>query len=268
MQASQDYLTLAGVSSHALIAMQRSPLHCWASYIDPDRVRGESSKAMILGTLVHLLVLEPDQFDDQFVVVSIGKATKDGKEAYAKIKASGKIAITADEFEVGMQVAKSVRRSPLASSLLATGEPEKTLIVDRDPELLPLKGRLDWFNPVAPAIVELKTSADASRDAFMRSVYSYGYHISASYYQMLAGEKLKVMPEYVKHTFIVVETKPPYAVAVYNSSPLLLSEGRTLWVQALRRFDECWLTSEWPSYESCELGSKTLQQYQTGEVDL
>jgi hypothetical protein len=36
----------------------------------------------------------------------------------------------------------------------------------------------------------------------------------------------------------------------------------------LRRFDECWLASDWPSYESCELGSKTLQQHQTGEVDL
>jgi exodeoxyribonuclease VIII len=264
----QDYFKIPGVSSHALIDMQRSPFHCWASYLDPNRVESESSKAMRIGTLVHILVFEPDQFNNEFIISKLGRRTKAGKAEYAALKESGKIVITDKEFEIGMQVAKSVRRSPPASSLLVTGEPEKTLIVEREPNLLQLKGRLDWFNPVAPSIVELKTAADASYDAFMRSVYSYGYHLSASYYQMLAGKMLDILPEYIGHAFIVVETKPPYAVAVYRSSPILLSEGRALWVSALRRFDECWLAKNWPSYEPCELGSNLVKQYQTGNVDL
>ena len=146
-----------------------------------------------------------------------------------------------------MEIVQAIRRHPVAGPLFKTGAPEQVMTVTREPHLPPLKGRLDWLNP-QPAIVELKTAADASQEAFLRAVYRYGYHLSAAYYRMLVGQTTGTPEAAIPHTFVVVETHYPYAVAVYPSSERLLAEGREWWQQNLRRFDACWLANEWPSY--------------------
>jgi hypothetical protein len=96
--------------------------------------------------------------------------------------------------------------------------------------------------------VELKTATDASKEGFLRAVYRHGYHLSAAYYRMLVSRTTGTPEADIPHTFVVVETKYPYAVAVYSTSERLLAEGRALWETNLARFDACWLANDWPGY--------------------
>lgn len=247
MLTNQAYFLLPGVSSHALLELQRSPLHCWAKYLNPDRVDEEPTATMRFGTLVHALALTPDTFGDEFVLADLNRRTRAGQAEYAALAESGKRVVSREEYAAALEIVQAIQRHPVAGTLFKTGEPEKTLIVEREPPLWPLKGRLDWLAP-QPAIVEFKTATDASREGFLRAVYRYGYHLSAAYYRMLASVATGTPEDAIPHTFVVVETKRPYAVAVYPSSERLLAEGRNLWEAALARFDECWIGGDWPGY--------------------
>jgi hypothetical protein len=274
MRSNQAYFRMPGVSSHALIEMQRSPLHGWAKYVDPDRADEEPTPALRFGTLVHALVLTPETFADEFVLAgSINRRTHQGKAEYAALVESGKLPVSREEYAAALEIVKAIQRHPVAGGLFKGGEPEKTLIVQRAPHLLPLKGRLDWLNP-QPAIVELKTAADASKAGFLRAVYRHGYHLSAAYYRMLASAATGTPEAAIPHTFVVVEPRYPYAVAVYPSSERLLAEGRDLWETNLARFDDCWMANDWPSYpvESLEPSAATgggpRFELEEGELEL
>ncbi|MEI2781114.1 MAG: PD-(D/E)XK nuclease-like domain-containing protein [Candidatus Competibacter sp.] len=248
MPSNRSYFRMPGVSSHALIEMRRSPLHCWARYVDPARADEEPTAAMRFGTLVHALVLAPETFGDEFALAgSINRRTNAGKADYAALAASGKLVVSGEAYRAALEIVKAIRKHPVAGGLFKTGEPEKILTVEREPHRLPLKGRPDWLSP-QPAIVELKTATDASREGFLRAVYRHGYHLSAAYYRMLVGRTTGTPEAAIPHTFVVAETERPYAVAVYPTSERLLAEGRELWETALARFDECWTDGEWPNY--------------------
>jgi hypothetical protein len=274
MNDSRAYFRMPGVSGHALIELARSPLHGWAKYVDPDRADEEPTAAMRFGTLVHALTLTPETFADEFFLAdSINRRTNAGKAEHAARAATGKQIVTGKEYQAALQIVKAIKRHPVAGTLFKVGEPEKILTVAREPHRLPLKGRLDWLNP-QPAIVELKTATDASPAGFLRAVYRHGYHLSAAYYRMLVGRTTGTPEAAIPHTFVVVEPRYPYAVAVYPSSERLLAEGRDLWETNLARFDECWMANDWPSYpvESLDPATSTSGgprfEVEVGELEL
>lgn len=254
---SKDYFKLPGINSHALIEMMRSPLHCWAKYVDPDaHERDEQSQAMRLGSLVHCLALEPETFTRDFIVADgINRRTKDGKAEWAAVVESGLIPITGDDYAKASRISSSVTLHPIAGPLLSGGEAEKTIVVERD-GLLPLKGRIDYLHPYA-GVVELKTANDARKLAFSGAVHRYGYHLSASYYRMLVARHTGCEEAEIRHTFVVVETKYPFSVAVYTAHEALLEEGRKLWEEQLARFDECMKADHWPGYPADILDTYT-----------
>ena len=273
MLTNQAYFRLPGVSSHALLELQRSPLHCWAKYLDPDRVDEEPTAALRFGTLIHALALTPDTFGDEFVLADLNRRTRAGQAEYAALAESGKRVVSREEYAAALEIVQAIQRHPVAGTLFKAGEPEKVLTVAREPHRLPLKGRLDWLNP-QPAIVELKTASDASREGFLRAVYRHGYHLSAAYYRMLVGRATGTPETDIPHTFVVVEPKPPYAVAVYPTSEGVLAEGRDLWETNLARFDDCWTSQDWPSYPveslkpSSGMGSGLRLEIEEGELEL
>lgn len=268
---AQDYFAMPGVSSHMLIEMIRSPLHCWAKYLDSKHPRLPPTAAQGLGTLVHTLALTPELFDEEYILTkAVNRRTRAGRAEYAALLAMGKQLVTPKDFQTALAMVQAIHQQPLAHSLFKEGEPEKIMTVTRDPALLPLKGRLDWLSHQL-RIVELKTAADARKDAFLYSVYGYGYHLSASYYQMLVSRLTGTPALQIPHTFIVVETKPPYAVGVYETSEELLAQGRELWESQLARFDACWFQQDWPGYPAETLkpqAGRSQVVIEEGEIEL
>jgi len=123
------------------------------------------------------------------------------------------------------------------------------------------KSRFDWLLP--SAIVDLKTTADASADAFARSVASYRYHVQAAFY----GQAAASCGLSTEHFFFAcVETAPPYAVAIYQLDDEAREIGRRLYLRDLRRLKECRERNEWPGY-STDISTLSLPKWATYGVD-
>jgi len=105
------------------------------------------------------------------------------------------------------------------------------------------KSRLDWIIP--GAIVDLKTTADASPTAFARSVASYRYHVQDAFYSQAAASA-GLDSEHV--VFVCVESSPPYSVALYQLDDAARTEGRRLYLRDLETYMRCMERDEWPAY--------------------
>ena len=74
-----EYHSHPAVSKSDLDLISRSPLHFKTAKETP-KVQTES---MLLGSLVHKLVLEPDDFDNEYIVAPVcDRRTKQGKEIW------------------------------------------------------------------------------------------------------------------------------------------------------------------------------------------
>lgn len=248
---NEDYHRSPGVSSSGAKLLQRSALHYWEKYLNPEREPDTPTPDMQLGSLVHTLVLEPAHLErDWAVQPKINRRTKAGKEeaaAFEKMNA-GKHVVTEEQFRRSQAIAGAVTRHPKASVIFQDGVPEQSLYwIDPDTGVL-CKCRPDWWRERF-LIADLKTAVDASQDGFERAIFNFGYHISAAMY--LDGVKQHT-GEDLPFVFSVVEKEPPFAVANYHIHDEAIALGRKQYKEALEVFARCMEKGtdrrHWPGY--------------------
>ena len=204
---------------------------------------------MMLGTLVHSLVLEPDQaLQDHIVVEASTRNTNIYKEAVAK---AGSRSVYLDhEFETAKAIADSVLADDRCRLILEGSINESSIYWDQDGVLS--KCRPDIWRPDIRVAADLKTASDGSPKAFQRQCINLGYHVSAAWY--LTGIKsVKDRPPVKDWAWIVVETVEPYVVQVYAADPALIEKGHQMWQQALETLKRCQETGKWPAYSEAIL---------------
>jgi hypothetical protein len=213
-------------------------------------IKREPSKAMMLGTMAHVAVLEPKKLDTAFVEKPEGKEgdfrTKEGKEWKAKMGATP--ILDQDEARAVRGIRDSIAAHSAARELLAECDTEVALFAEHRTGLW-IKGRVDALKVASDneaVIVDVKTtSAGADYGSFSRQAASLNYHVSAAWYCHLAG--LNGLPP-ARFYWIAVEVAPPYAVAVYEIAPDALELGASLMSDALGLIAECEDSGAWPGY--------------------
>ena len=245
-----DYHAHPAISKSHLDLIARSPLHYWARYIDPNRVPTEPTDAMRLGTAVHTLTLEADQFEARYVTTpAVDRRTKEGKARWLEFQAEagGRELIDADDRVIISRMAESVWRHPAAAMLLHWQGKAETTHMWIDPTTgAECKCRPDWLTNDGNLIIDLKTTEDASPIGFQRSVANYRYHVQASWY--LDGVEAATGHRPDQFIFICVEKKPPYAVAVYAADAEMIQIGAETAARDLARLVECKASNTWPGY--------------------
>lgn len=239
-----DYLKIDACSAHGLMLIERSPAHYRAS-IEAPRA---PTPAQALGTLAHLLILEPDREASEVAVAPAvdgrTKAGKEAKEAFAR-ESEGKLIVTKDDMTKARAMRESVMAQPYARALLEDGQAESTLLWKDHETGLNCKARPDWLCGGHAVTVDLKTACDASPDGFAKASGQYTYHMQSGHYTDAAiacglGERTFV--------FIVVETEPPYAVGLYQLDAEAIFVGRQRIRRALETYARCRESGEWPGY--------------------
>jgi len=241
-------------SFSAIKQAMRSPAHLKAWLTTPP----EQTPAMRIGTLTHLAVLQPDLFGSTTAVAPIvDRRTKEGKSIWEQFQAqnTGKEIITNDEREQLTAMRDSVRIHPAASALLGEGTAEVSVFNQCVETGLPLKARMDWVRE--NAIVDLKTTEDASPAGFAKSVSNYRYDLQAAHYRrMLKLQGRGDLPFYL----IAVEKEAPFAVAVYRLDEGDLTLADMQMQQQLRAIASCCEFNSWPAY-SREVETLTLPKW-------
>lgn len=247
-QEYRGQTAIAGSDAKHILA-PKTPAH-YAAHMAGETKR-EPSKAMLLGTMAHLAVLEPQKLDAAFVEKPEGKEgdfrTKEGKEWKAKM--GNTPILDQDEARAVRGIRDSIAANKAARELLAETQSEVALFAEHRSGLW-IKGRVDALKVVddmESVIVDVKTtSAGADYGTFARQAASLNYHVSAAWYCHLAG--LNGLPP-ARFYWIAVEVAPPFAVAVYEIHPDALDLGVAAMNDALELIAQCEDEGHWPGYD-------------------
>ena len=254
------------IGKSGLDLIHKSPLHYWAKYLDPNRQWETQSPALLMGSVNHMLLFEPQLFaskyitcDDTEICAQIGgkapRSTKAYKEWYAEFEAinKGKTVIEKEMLDTALAMRASVYEHPAAHVLLESGIAEERLDFlwegtddDGNPIQVPCKAKPDWRSHNG-FIVDLKTTEDASPEGFGKSFFNYRYHVQAAFY-MDAYTRWSGGEEARGFIFIAVEKKPPFATAVYYTTAEQFQLGREEYEADLRTYHKALTTGKWNGY--------------------
>ncbi len=251
--SNDDYHAGPGISASGLkLIANRSPLHYWSAYLDPKREARKTTPSMLLGSAIHSAVLEPDLFRDQYMVApDVDRRTKEGKMLYETALGiaaeNGSTLLSSDDYLTAIKIQESCRRHPLARRIFEDGKAEQSVFWT-DPETGVLcKCRPDWLlGGENPAILDLKSTEDASAEAFTRSSYNWQYHLQAAWYLDGVEHALGLKPD--AFMFLAHEKTAPFASAYYFADDAMIEAGRIAYRKALRLYAECLNSNKWPGY--------------------
>jgi hypothetical protein len=239
------YHAADGMSAGGVKAILRSAAHFRESRLHPSK----PTPAQVFGTAVHDGVLEPDTFAQRVVVApDVNKRTNAGKDELAAFNAAhpGAIVLSPDDFARVRRCVDAVRAHDGAAYLLNGAEREVSLFW-RDKQFdVPCRCRYDAFHFARMETADIKTTTDASPEAFARSAATFSYHVQAAHY--LSGAEHVVDETPRVFAFICVESEPPHAVAVYAMDAAAILAGQALANRALERYAAARAADAWPSY--------------------
>jgi exodeoxyribonuclease VIII len=219
----KEYHAIFGVSGSGIHRALKSPAHWKAQREAPP----EDSRAMLVGSALHTLILEPGEFAKRYRIFEDRgdkrrQPTKGAWEAIqAEAAAEGADILDADERDSlkGMQAA--LLQHPDARRLIEESEIKEASLVWR-PAHVPfaLKTRPDMIHGGA-VVVDLKKTKDASPKAFQRAAVDYGYFHQAAWNRWMIARAaeagmIRLDPGALRFLILAVEEPPPHGVVVYE----------------------------------------------------
>lgn len=256
IMTNSDYHAAKAISKSDLDLIARSPLH----YVTAKETSREQTPAMLLGSVTHKLVLEPEKFDEEYIIAPVmDRRTKAGKAAWEQFSAELKdrTAIDAEIYNTAKTIADNVLSHPVARRLLHGGQAELSYFWERDG--IECKCRPDYLRTDIKTVVDFKTTQCSAPEDFTKSAFNFRYHVQAAWY--LDG--LKSCGVDVEHfIFIAVETKPPYTVMCYAADDLMIQLGRMTASADFETYKNAVVTENWHGYEEIpEIHSLSLPDW-------
>lgn len=164
----------------------------------------ETTAAMMRGSALHCLVLEPDEFEKRYMIApNFRRGTKAWDEC---VSAAGDREIMKDsEFEGIERMATAIMENRHARDIIQNATAFEQH-VEFEFNGIPFHGFIDIVGNV---VADLKSTQDVSASGFNRFVFNYNYHWQAALYLSAIGYSNEFM-------FIGIEANAPHNVMVYR----------------------------------------------------
>jgi hypothetical protein len=248
---AEYHADFSAVSNSMKEAFIESPALYRGMYVTRTIPRKPPTPAMVLGSVTHTLLLEPERFDLEYTVAPESCRERRGKAWEMTVESAecdGTTPILSSYFQDGLRMAEEVKAHPTAWKLLSSphGVAERS-IRWKDPITgLLLKCRPDLLINDAhrPDVIDInvKTAADPTPEGFAKAVANFGYHRQEAFY----GDGIEQAIGKPCHSiFVVVGNSEPYDAFVYQLAVADLTLGREQNAKALARLSECHETGRW-----------------------
>jgi len=259
MMNKHEYLDAPGISQSALGWFEVSPEYY--KYMMSQKQTG--TREMGLGSALHYLVFEPDNFDDYMVVMDRRKMPfpdstmnkKENKEWRDEIitrAAAGNLEVVEwEDFEQAKRMRDKLYSVTESRELLEykLNEFEKASQWEWDGLLF--KRKVDVTSDLF--LIDLKSTNDASNSAVSRQIYDRRIYRQLGMYA--DGERILEGSIFLKETYIIaIENKPPFGVSVHKITEDYLEKGIVEYRNLARKLAECARTDSWPTYTSMTNG--------------
>jgi PDDEXK-like domain of unknown function (DUF3799) len=235
----------SAISSSVLKLILRSPAHC-AAYL---RDGTPETPRMLNGRALHAALLEPGVFARAFAVLpKVDRRTKAGKAQWSAFEQehADKQLIRAEDCDYIGRLQVGLSRHKRARQLAELdGEAELSLYWNDRTTGLRLKARPDRILRALPILVEVKSTADAQREAFAKRIVAYDYHLSLAMY--LEGVR-EVLQRDLNPVFFVIEDRT-FELCLYKPDAQMLRLGYQRFRTAVERYARCAETQRWPGYQ-------------------
>jgi hypothetical protein len=219
----------------------KSPAH-YQSYLNQER---EETKALRMGSLIHCAVLQPELLNEKFVTApECDRRTKDGKETYAAFQSSLKPGMTVVTAEESAECHLTASHAKFALQRLGVEFDQTEMMFTTDYNGVQLKCAIDGV--AGDYLWDLKTTEDASPAGILKSIRAYRYNLQAYFYRLCFETAFE--RRMLGFRFLFVEKTPPYATAVVEIGPELMSYAVSDFEKALQTYRECTTLGEWPAY--------------------
>lgn len=249
------YASWDAASQTILNRFHRTPAHV----LHEIQTGGKTTSALELGWLTHLATFEPDRYKAEVVAAPpLDKRTKKGKQTWAELEAGNaeKLVIRFEDDQKARAMAKAVRAHPTASLFLSSrGRNEISMVWNEEIEpgvIVKCKARLDRYAHINewPILGDLKSTRNASRREFEKSIFNFGYDVQAVHYLSGLETLYPIAPgdPFRRFVFMAVESEPPHLCALYELDDDSLEEGSRKRSVYLRKWVECVESGSWPGY--------------------
>ena len=238
--SNEDYHAHHGIGKSGLDRVRRSIAHY------QQRPTATPSAPMIEGSAFHCRVLEPEHWGTRYAVApDLDRRTKAGKAAWAECQeeSKGLTVLTPEQDARIEKMTQAIDRHPVWESIgWGGGDVEVSVFWEEllYSQAVTCKSRPDFVSADKNILVDLKSTRDASPEAFAKSVANFRYHVQAAWYLRGWRAATQIDADFV---FLAVESSPPHEVACYTLGEAELAEG---WMQAtdsLRKF-AAWKSGE------------------------
>jgi len=219
-----------------------------------DNPEEKRSEALVFGSLLHSLILEPDTVFDRYVIETEKlqdktKAVRNGgsKEIWEDLKktadATGKDLVK-NELWLATQSAANAIKSHDFFHVIAGSRKEVSLFSMI--EGVSCKARYDAWNQDMGIVIDLKTMRRSlSNRAIQREIIDRAYHLSAAMY-LRVGRELKLNT--TKFVWMFIENFPPYSCRFVEASKALIETGERDFLHCLEIYRDCMERNYWPDY--------------------
>ena len=212
----------------------------------------EPTEDLIVGSAFHKVVLEPNTFGEEFVVMpSFDRRTNNGKALYNEFMGSvnGRQIITVDQYNMILGMANSISCDKYANVLL-NGEREVSMYYTDELTEIECKVRPDVYKVVGDKVIitDVKSCRSAMPETFMKDIVNYSYDLQAYMYRLGVSKVLNIPIDNISFVFMAVEKKEPYLMAMYEVTQDVFDRGEMLYRKYLGELKYCRDTNNWYSY--------------------
>lgn len=244
IMTNADYHASPALSKSDLDLIAKSPAH----FIAAKGIHREQTPALLLGSVVHKLVLEPEDFVNEYIIApECDKRTKEGKQRWSEFleQAESLTVIEQALYDNAAEIAAAVKAHPVAAKLLQGGRAELSYFWERDG--IECKCRPDYLREDIKTVVDFKTARCAAENEFTKAAYDYRYYVQAAWY--LDGLRACGL-DVENFIFVVVETAPPFPVMCYSADELMIKLGRQVSDANFAAYKEALESDNWRGYEA------------------
>lgn len=227
------------------------------------RQNRKPTKAMNLGKAAHAHALGAGPC---LVVWKYDGRTREGKNERAAvaslIETEAAVAVTQNEADQILGMADALRADPAVRDVLDACQAEVSAFWQEGPVWL--RARIDLLGE--DCFYDYKTTDDATRRGFSKSMARYGYHQQAQFYaRSLVALRHKAAGQM---RFLCQETEPPYLVQIHTPDEEAMEVATELNDRAIKTYAECMRTGVWPGYERLRADPTSLPPFYFYDHDI
>ena len=237
--ADHNYL-----SNSMLKTFDKKPSLYEALFVTHSMPSPPPTDPMIVGSMTHTLVFEPEKIADDWAVHDFNPRSGGAWKAYVKEHAD-KMLFRRQDMTNCEAIAAAVRADTDARKFLNAPNSEAEKEIRWEQDGITRKAKVDLFIPLHSkhcVLCDLKTTADSSPKTWEKQCRNMNYHRQAAWYCDAARSLGYTQIEWF---YIIVETDPPHDVYVTRATEEELMDGEIENNETLRRWVECRDTGIW-----------------------